>query len=310
MIRAATALAAIAALTALPALAETRSFDAKSFDSIEARGAIEVIYTPSGAPSMSVEQTEGDFSDLYLDFEGKTLVVSRNSVRDRSGWFKSTSISMKDGGRVVKVNGKRVPSYTVRVSGPVLDAAKVASSATLDASGLNADEFDGRVSSSGKLTISGTADRANLSASSSGDLIATNFLAAALDVDVSSSADVEAAVSGISRVNVSASSSGDVTIRSSAAAEYYVDASSSADVALEGSCKSIEINASSSGDVEANQLACLSASVQASSGADVSVSASESVYARASSGGDVYIVGEPAKRDVSKSSGGDVDFGS
>ena len=89
-----------------------------------------------------------------------------------------------------------------------------------------------------------------------------------------------------------------------------IDASSSADIEIEGACNSIEVDASSSADIEANELTCRSASIDASSSADVSVYASESVMAHASSGGDIYVAGKPQVRDVSKSSGGDVDFSS
>lgn len=310
MIRTATCLAAFAALTVPTALAETKSYDAKAFSEIEARGAIDVIYERAATPSIVVEQAEGDFGDVYLDFDGDTLIVSRNSVRDRSGWFSSVNINMKDHRKVVKVNGKRVPYYVVRVSGPNLDAARIAVSAKLTATGVHSDDFDGRASSSGDLEVSGTAGHAKLHASSSGDLIATDLEAGSLDIHASSSGDVEAKSTGTGRITIDASSSGDVELVSLGAADFVIDASSSADVELKGACAAIDIEASSSADVGAKELKCRSASVSASSSGDVSVYASESVQAHASSGGDIYVSGSPAARDVSKSSGGDVDFNS
>jgi hypothetical protein len=310
MFRTATCLAALAALTAPAALAETKSYDAEAFSSIDARGAIDVVYEHAASPSIVVEQAEGDFSDVYLEFDGDTLIVSRNSVRDRSGWFGNTSIKIKDNRKVIKVNGKRVPYYVVRVAGPDLDGARVAASAKLVATGIQSNDFTGKVSSSGDLELSGTAAKAKLKASSSGDLMASAFTAESLEIQASSSGDVEAVSSGKGRVRIDASSSGDVALRSLDAADFIIDASSSADIELEGACGTIEVEASSSADVDAAKLTCRAATVSVSSSGDVSVHAAESVEAQASSGGDVYITGNPASRDISKSSGGNVDFAS
>ncbi|MEZ6011031.1 MAG: DUF2807 domain-containing protein [Hyphomonas sp.] len=310
MIRTATCLAAFAALAIPAAFAETKTYDAKAFHEIDASGAIDVIYERAPNRSISVEQAEGDFSDLYLEFDGETLVVSRNSVRDHKGWFGGVSINVRDGRKIVKVNGKRVPYYVVRVSGPDLDAARSSSSAKLVASGIESDEFDARASSSGDLVLSGTAGHARLHASSSGDLEAGAFQAASLVIHASSSGDVEAKVTGTGRVMIEASSSGEVELLSLADADFVVDASSSADVEMEGACATIEIEASSSADVDANELICREATVAASSSGDVSVHASDVIKAHASSSGDISVSGSPATRDVTKSSGGDIDFNS
>jgi hypothetical protein len=310
MKRTATCLAALLALTAPAALAESKTFSAQSFSQIEAAGPIDVIYQAAATPSIVVEQAENDFSDIYLDFEGDTLVVSRNSVRNRSGWFNNVSINTKNDRKVIKVNGKRVPYYIVRVSGPDLDGVLVKRSAKLTATGVDSDNFDARASSSGDLELAGSARIASLHASSSGDIFASDFRAETLDLHSSSSGDIKAIMVGTGQVRIEASSSGDLELKSLDAAEFLVEASSSADVELSGQCTSIKVEASSSADVDANGLTCLSAKIMASSSADISVSASESVEARASSGGDIYISGSPEIRDVSLSSGGDIEFGS
>ena len=310
MIRTATCLAALAALTTPAAFAETKTYDAKAFTGIDTRGAIDVVYEHADTPSITVEQAEGDFSDVYLDFDGDTLIVSRNSVRDGRGWFRNVSVRVRDNRKVVKVNGKRVPYYIVRVAGPSLDTVRVAVSAELEANGVQSDDFSARVSSSGNLYVNGTAGHADLYASSSGDIFAGSLAAGTLDLHASSSGDVEAKATGTGRVTIEASSSGDVELESLGAADFTVDASSSGDVTLRGACASIEVDASSSADIEAGKLTCRSATVDASSSADVFIYASEAVKAHASSSGDIYVAGTPAVRDISKSSGGDVDFGS
>lgn len=301
-------LAALTLLATPTALADTKSYAAQPFDEIEAGGAIDVIYERADAPSIRVEQADGDFSDLYLDFDGDTLVVSRNSVRDRSGWFKNVSIRVKDNRKIVKVNGKQVPYYLVRVSGPRLDGVQAKSSAKLVVNGLESDNFNARASSSGDLELNGTAAKAQLHASSSGDILAQDFNVDTLDIHASSSGDVEVKAPGVKRVQIEASSSGDVELDSGGDAEFSIKASSSADVELAGKCTSISVEASSSAEVEANALKCKEANVTASSSADVSVYAADEVTAQASSSGDIYVAGSPSIRDVSTSSGGDIDF--
>ena len=310
MIRTATCLAALSVLTAPAALGETKSYPAQAFSGIEAAGPIDVVYAPADAPSISVEQADGDFTDVYLDFDGDTLVVSRNSVRDRVGWFSNVSIRTKNDRKIVKVNGKQVPYYLVRVSGPDLDSVIAKSSAKLTVEDVNSEDFDARATSSADLILSGSASRAKLHASSSGDILAESFRAVALSLHASSSGDIEATSSGAGPVQIEASSSGDIELDSLDAAEFIIEASSSADIELSGSCANIEVEASSSADVEAHELSCSSADIHASSSADVSVHVSDAVTARASSGGDIYVSGNPPMRDISKSSGGDVEFGS
>ena len=308
MIRTTTCLAAITLLAAPAAFAETKSYSAQSFSEIEAGGAVDVIYEHADTPGILVEQADGDFSDLYLDFDGDTLVVSRNSVRDRSGWFKNASIRIKDNRKIVKVNGKVVPYYLVRISGPRLDGAQVKAAARLVVNDLQSDDFTARSSSSGDLILNGTATKAQLHASSSGDILAQDFNVDILDIHASSSGDVEIKAPGVKRVQIEASSSGDVELDSGGDAEFSIEASSSADVELAGKCTSISVEASSSAEVEANALKCKEANVTASSSADVSVYAADAVTAQASSSGDIYVAGSPSTRDVSTSSGGDIDF--
>ena len=310
MKRPATCFAALIILSAPAAIAETQSYPAESFSQIEAVGPIDVIYEPAAAPSIVVEQAENDFSDIYLDFDGDTLIVSRKYIRDRSGWFNNVNINTKNDRKIIKVNGKRVPYYIVRVSGPDLDGVVSKRSAKLTANGVDSASFDAHASSSGDLFLSGTAKSAKLHASSSGDILASDFQAQTFDIQASSSGDIEAKSNGDGIVKIDVSSSADLDLESLGAAEFLIKASSSADIELSGQCSSIEIEASSSADVDGRDLVCRDAKVAASSSADVSVSASESVEARASSGGDIYISGSPAVRDISRSSGGDVDFGS
>lgn len=300
-------LIALAACMTPLALAETQSFSVEDFTAIDTRGGIDVIYTAGPNTALTVDQIDGDFSDLYLKNDGDTLIISRKSLRDKKGWFKNVSIKMRDDGKIVKVNGKRVPAYTVTVTSPALLSARVARSSNMTASGIDADVFNGKVSSSGDLTLSGNADAVTLKASSSGDLDASFLRARTLTIKASSSADVRGdATNG--DVAIDAASSADVEVAAERAPIVTVSASSSADVKLTGVCGLIDVSASSSADVEAGKLLCTDTKAKASSGADISVFASISAIARASSGGDINIDGKPDQTDVSESSGGDVNL--
>jgi hypothetical protein len=63
-------------------------------------------------------------------------------------------------------------------------------------------------------------------------------------------------------------------------------------------------------DVDANGLACLSAKIMASSSADISVLLLNLWKQPLPAAGIFFISGSPEIRDVSRSSGGDIEFGS
>lgn len=298
-------IALAAALTPLAA-AETQSFDIGAFTAIDTRGAINVIYTP-GETSLSAEEDTGDFSDLYLENDGDTLIISRKSLRDENGWYKNVSMRMKGDDRVIKIDGEVVPAYTVRVSGPSLVSAYVARSSDMEASGIDADTFNGSVSSSGDLKLTGRAGTVSLDGSSSGDLDASELLASALEIDSSSSSDVWGTVTD-GPLTIDASSSSDVTVTATGATLATIDASSSSDIELTGTCGAAEISASSSADVEASDFACTDGTIRGSSGADISANIVGNLFARASSGADISVDGNPASADVKESSGGDISY--
>ena len=307
MTRATLPLLALAAVLAPLASAETKSFPAGNFTGIDARGVINVIFETGPTASINVDQDEGDFSDIYIEQAGQTLKIGRNSLREGFGWSRNVSVKTDNGRKVVKVNGKRVPAYTVRIVAPTLDEASVSNSSSMIATGLNSPILAGSVSSSSDLVLAGTAGDVDLRASSSADLDAGNLEARRLKLDVSSSADALALVRD-GTLDVEASSSADVNVTVFGATKVDIDASSSADIELSGTCQALTISASSSADVEARDLKCATGDIHASSGADVSAFLNEGVEARASSGADISVAGNPPSRDVSKSSGGDVDI--
>lgn len=305
-----TAIATISMLLAPAAFAETKTFNADSFSRIEVKGVMDVVHTTGPETKVTVQSDTGDFSDALIENDGDTLIVSREIVEKKRGWFFSggNSTSISNDGKIIKINGKRVPRYTVYVTGPKLEDVQVSQSSSFDSKTINAGDFKASVSSSGTAKLAGTAGAARLSASSSGDLFAKDLKSETLRISASSSGDATATVTGKGDNVVDASSSGDVIVYSTGAGNFTVEASSGSDVTLSGACRNIDVTASSGSDVEAEKLLCESAKVSASSGADVDVYATGMAEGRASSGADVEFAGRPAQKESSKSSGGSVRF--
>ncbi len=106
-------------------------------------------------------------------------------------------------------------------------------------------------------------------------------------------------------INISVSSGADVKMK----VDYNklsCSVSSGADAYLSGNAGSTKLSSSSGADINAKGLMAGNVNASASSGAGISVSVSNSIYASASSGGDIDYYGNPSDVDKSESSGGDV----
>ncbi len=309
MKRTLTALATISLLLAPVAVAEGKAFEAKAFSRIDVDGAMTVVYKTGAQTSVTVESSDGDYSDALISNDGDTLVVSRVSLGSKGGLFSwGRSVSISEDGKTVKVNGKKKPAYTVHVTGPDLEGVKVAQSSRFSAQTINAGAFDASASSSSEVTLAGTATSAALSASSSGEIEALGLKAATVSVNASSSGEVDATVTGTGSSEINASSSGEVSLVSAAAGSFDVNASSGGTVELSGACSAINADASSGAEIDGNELRCATAAGKASSGGEVDLYASENAKGSASSGGGVTFRGAPKSQDASKSSGGSVEF--
>lgn len=307
MLKSLTATALIAIAACPGAFADTKNLDIDGFDTIEAKGAMHVVYSAGPVHSVRIETDGSDFSDADISVDGDTLVITRESLSKR-GFFGGANLNVSDDGKTIRVNGKKVPYYLVRVTSPDLKSFKIAQSSTGSATGLAANNFAAQASSSANLTLSGKATRAEIDASSSGEINATDLEAGSLDITVSSSAEIDAKVTGTEKTEISASSSGEVTLQSAQKASFEVSASSAGDVALSGACESAEFSASSAADIDARELECTAVTASASSGANIDAFASGAADGNASSGGDVTFAGSPATREVRESSGGGVAF--
>lgn len=108
-------------------------------------------------------------------------------------------------------------------------------------------------------------------------------------------------------VTLQSSSGSDINL-SITAGSLTASASSGSNINLSGEAKTIHFSASSGADIDAEALKSTGAELNASSGGSVDANVSGEVTADASSGGDIDIKGNPATKNVNKSSGGDVSF--
>jgi len=125
-------------------------------------------------------------------------------------------------------------------------------------------------------------------------------------IKASSGADVrgETVVRG-SDFEIHASSGSDVTMEISVD-RLSLSASSGSDIRLSGEVKDVFATSSSGSDINAVGLTALKAILKASSGSDLEMTVTDEVEAGASSGADIRVSGNPAKRQESASSSGDV----
>ena len=300
--------------------AESKVYDLSGFTKVRASVAVDVELVQGDAFSVVAHTEDGDFSGLEIEVANNVLIATR----PEEVWKRKTiSVQRKDGQRVVEIDDKRVPTYTVRVTMPRIEHLGASGSSRVMARGIkteklaihasssadiNAQVTGGDVSvkadSSGDVTVAGTYGNLDVEASSSGDVTASGTCDK-LDVEASSSGDVEANGLTCQHGNLRASSSADIDARISGG-DVFVDADSSGDVTVSGTCGKLDVEASSSGDVKANGLTCQHGDLRATSGADVVVRLTETVTAYASSGGAIVVRGGATPVKVKESSGGDV----
>lgn len=293
---------ALGATTALTAVAEEKTYDVKNFDEISVSRVIDVVYTQGNTQSVRIDVADGNFNAVEVEVKGDTLHVKRPIKGRRWG---NTSVRTKNGEKIIKINGKRVPVITAYVTTPDLSKVSISSSSTFVADGIETNSLKFDASSSAEVEARGlNVSALDIGASSSADIM-LDGTCGDLDAKASSSGDIVAKSLSCQTAEVKASSSGDVYFDSTGG-DVTVYASSSGDVKITGTCASFYGSASSSGEIDGSDLQCADAEAKASSGGDVSFSASGYVKASASSGGDVTVYGQPENLEKSESSGGDV----
>ena len=125
-------------------------------------------------------------------------------------------------------------------------------------------------------------------------------------VSASSGAEVKVEGAVTDRLEVRASSGSEVELSDLAPRDLIVRVSSGAEVTASGSCTSLTVRASSGSEVDAAEMVCDMAEIRTSSGADVEAQVTDMLAAKASSGSDIDITGNPRVTREDTSSGGEL----
>lgn len=107
------------------------------------------------------------------------------------------------------------------------------------------------------------------------------------------------------RLDIGVSSAANVEL-SLDAGSVMVDVSSAGEAVLEGKAPNAEVEVSSGGEVDAYKLESETVNARASSGGDAKISVSKDLDAHASSGADIRYRGNPSRTNTHSSSGGSV----
>ena len=294
-------LAALVGCQTLDSHAASKVYNFSGFTGVRASAAVDVELTQGEAFRVVVASEDGDFSGLELEVKDGLLIA----MRPEKLWKNKTlSIRRVDGRRVVEIDGKSVPTYTVRVTAPRIDHLGASVSSIVMADRIETRKLDIEASSSGDIRAKIAGGDVSVGASSSGD-VHVSGTCDKLDIDANSSADVRADDLTCQQGVLKASSSGDIRAKI-AGGDVSVDASSGGDVHVSGTCGKLDIEANSSADVKADKLTCRRGDLQASSGADIVVRLTDAVTAHANSGGNIVVRGGATPIKVKETSGGDV----
>lgn len=109
----------------------------------------------------------------------------------------------------------------------------------------------------------------------------------------------------LDRLNLDSSSGSDIKLELDVN-ELDAHSSSGSDISLKGNATILQANASSGSDINAGELICKKCTASVSSGSDIRVNVTDELNANASSGGDISYSGNPDRKDINESSGGNV----
>ncbi len=217
---------ATTAIAALPALAETKSYDVRDFDSIDVSAGIRVFYETGVPTSVTVENDDNDFSDIIVEVDDGELNLKRPR---KMGW-----------------GNKRKP-YTVRVGVASLSEIEASSGSSIEGTGLTGDDVSIDVSSGARAEISGISAGEVEIEVSSGSSVEASGTCTELDADVSSGASLNA--SKLECTSLVADASSGASTHAYASDRVNADASSGASVRVQGGATNVTIDKSSGGSV-------------------------------------------------------------
>jgi hypothetical protein len=163
-------------LAALPATAhaDTRAMNVGKFSAVSVSSMMDVELR-QGPQAVTVEQAEGDFSDLKLEVRNGTLIVSRND------------------GKVERDS----PVYRVVVTAPSLNSISAASASDIEGRGLSFQKLSVSVASAASVSLEGVCKEIALSVSTSGDFAGGKMRCETARAEATTSGEATVWISGV-----------------------------------------------------------------------------------------------------------------
>lgn len=125
-------------------------------------------------------------------------------------------------------------------------------------------------------------------------------------LEASSGSDVVSeSVLNLEKFDLDASSGADVKLDLNAS-DVTAHASSGSNISMKGKAVFLDVHASSGSDIKAGDFQTKRCHADVSSGSDIRINVTDELDANASSGGDISYSGNPAKKQIRESSGGDI----
>nr|WP_070960702.1 head GIN domain-containing protein [Hyphomonas sp. Mor2] len=228
MIRTFTAASLVALGLAGAASAETRSYEVGAFTKIDISAGLDLEFTAGDAQSVTVENDNGDFSDITVEVRGETLVLKRQKTMNW-GW-----------------NNKR-QRYGVTVTAPQISGLEASSGSDVSGRNMSGSDILIDVSSGADVTVTGVDGGTVRIETSSGSDASVSGTCVTVRAESSSGSDLDARDLTCESGYADASSGSDISIYASTSVE--AEASSGADVDVYGNPTDVTSDKSSGGSV-------------------------------------------------------------
>ncbi|MEM9179289.1 MAG: head GIN domain-containing protein [Pseudomonadota bacterium] len=227
MIRTLTAASLLALGLAGAASAETRTYDVGAFTAIDISAGLDLTFETGSAQSITVENRNGDFSDIDVLVKGNTLVLKR--VKNNWGW------------------GRKREQYGITVTAPVISSVEASSGSDVAGRGMSGDSVYVDVSSGADVTVTGVEGGTVSIETSSGSDASVSGTCVTVRAESSSGSDLDARDLICENGRADASSGSDISIHTTISVD--ADASSGADVDVYGGPTDVDSDKSSGGSV-------------------------------------------------------------
>jgi len=162
----------IAAIAA-PAHADTRAMNVAKFSAVSVSSMMDVELR-QGPQAVTVEQAQGDFSDLRLEVRNGTLIVGRADGKAE----------------------RNSPIYRVVVTAPALNSISAASASDVEGRGLSFQKLSVSVASAASVNLEGVCKEIALSVSTSGDFMGRRMRCETGRADATTSGEATLWISG------------------------------------------------------------------------------------------------------------------